>query len=157
MSSAEEILNYIGQTAQFFQNLIWLDNMIVVTDNKKYLFHYPGKELSLGNIVGTDIPDGDMICSVLETGALKNGTVDQGDQGIVCNATIIPIKYKGEHIIGTMCFAISLNSHKLLCEEDEVPAYSLGDMTDVSESLPFYLAGFLNKIADMLNKRKSTI
>jgi Methyl-accepting chemotaxis protein len=148
----ELIMNYIGEIAPLFQQLITLDNMIGITDKEKFLFYFPSKEINLGNMAGKPVPPGGLVHQVLESDTIKSGIISKEVYGIPFKSVAIPIKNNKGKTIGTINLAISLKNQQILTEATETIAASSEQLASTSEEIASSATVLATNMNEILNQ-----
>lgn len=145
------LLHFLGKACPIFQKGFSLDCAIGVTDKEKFLCYYNGDELNCGDLEGKTIPPGGLITDALESGQIESGTMPKDTYGVAFKASVIPIKDKGDNIIGTLNIAINLKNQETLSEISDTIQSSSEQLSATSQEIASSAQDLLSKILEVQN------
>jgi len=151
-----EILESLIKAAPYFQKVFPIDNMVGITDTKKFLNLVPGSTIKMPvDVIGMALPPGDAITEAVRTGQPTSITVPAEVFGFAFKAVGIPIKDARGQVIGGLGLGIGLQNQNALLDAVQSVAAASQQITATSEELTstaVKLASSLTGIKDMGEK-----
>jgi len=96
------------------QELFPLDVMFGITDQEKFIYYLPGKEIDVELPLGAPIPQGAGFRKVLDTGESVSVNVDKEVYGVSFKSNAIPLKDENGKNIGVITMGISLLNQEII-------------------------------------------
>lgn len=128
-------LDWWVKLAPVIQRLFPLDCMISVTDKEKFVCHIPGREISLGDVVGKTVPQGSIIFEAINTGKFVHRLVSKETYGIPFKATSVPVMDDKGNVVGGVGLGISLVTQETLIGVAQTVASSSQQVSATVEEL----------------------
>lgn len=145
------LLHFLAKACPLFQAGIPLDNSISLTNREKFLCHYNGVELKIGDLEGKTIPPGGLISKALKSGNVETGIMPKDIYGVPFKGSAIPVKNKNNEIIGVLTVAINLKNQNILSEISETIQSSSEQLSATSQEIASTSQDLLNKILGVQN------
>jgi uncharacterized protein YoxC len=153
-----EMLEALIMAAPVMQKLFPLDCMIGITDkNNTYLTYLPSKEVNLGNVVGTKVPQGDPLYEAVSTGTIQRLTVPKETFGVPFRATGVPLFDENGNIIGAIGLGMSLKEQEILTEAVQSFAATSEEVVAASEELAASAQELSNQVETLAQLQKDMV
>lgn len=132
----KDIIKSLMHALPLIQQLVPLDCMIGLTDNKKFLKQINGEKIkSPSDIVGQDVSEQDAIYQAMKTGKPVFMIVPEESIGIKFRASAVPIKDGKGKVIGGLGMGFDLTSSGKLADISHLVASSTQQSSAVIEEL----------------------
>jgi signal transduction histidine kinase len=109
-----ELLAALKITLPIMQELFPLDVMFGITDQEKFIYYLPGKEIDIELPLGAPIPQRAGFRKVLDTGEPVSVNIDKEVYGVPFKSNAIPIKDEDGKNVGVITMGISLLNQELI-------------------------------------------
>ncbi len=130
------IMEVLSMVAPVIRKLFPFDCMIGISNkNNEYLAYVPSKDVNLGDVVGTKVPQGDPLYEALRTGTIQKLTVPKETFGIPFRATGVPVNDENGNIIGGIGLGMSLKEQEILTEAVQSFAATSEEVAATTEEL----------------------
>ena len=130
------IMEVLTMLAPSIQTLFPFDSMVGLVDKKNtYLAYIPSKDVNLGDVIGTKVPQGDPLYEAVRTGTVQKLTVTKDVFGIPFRTTAVPIKDEDGNLLGALGLGMSLKEQEMLSEAVETFAATSEEVAATSEEL----------------------
>ena len=113
-SKTSELLAALKITLPIIQELLPLDIMFGITDQEKFIYYLPGKEIDIKLPLGAPIPQSAGFRKVLETGQASSSNVEKEAYGVAFKSNSLPIKDEDGKITGVIAMGISLLNQEII-------------------------------------------
>jgi len=147
-----EVLETMKKTLPMVQKLFPIDVMFGITDEEKFVYYLPGKEIDIKLPVGAAIPPGAGFKKILRSGEPTLSNVPKEIYGVPFKSSSMPIKDKVGKTVGVITMGISLKNQEILSSAAQSLAATSEEVIATTEEIATTATG----LAQMINNLKVT-